>query len=62
MNFLITGVAGFIGFHLSDYLLKKKHKIFGVDDLNSYYEVELKKNRLKILKKKKELFIFKKEN
>lgn len=51
MNFIITGVAGFIGFHLSDYLLKKKHKIFGVDDLNSYYDVELKKNRLKILKK-----------
>jgi UDP-glucuronate 4-epimerase len=45
MNFLITGVAGFIGFHLSDYLLKKKHKIFGVDDLNSYYEVELKKKQ-----------------
>ncbi len=61
MNFLITGVAGFIGFHLSDYLLKKKHKIFGVDDLNSYYEVELKKNRLKILKKKKSFSFLKKK-
>ena len=42
MNFLISGSAGFIGFHLSEFLLKKKHNVYGVDDLNSYYDVKLK--------------------
>ena len=51
MNFLISGSAGFIGFHLSEFLLKKKHTVYGVDDLNSYYDVKLKKSRLDILKK-----------
>ena len=51
MNFLISGSAGFIGFHLSEFLLKKKHNVYGVDDLNSYYDVKLKKSRLDILKK-----------
>ena len=49
---LITGCAGFIGFHLSKYLLNEKnYKIIGIDNLNSYYDVGLKKDRLKILKK-----------
>ena len=51
MKILITGCAGFIGFHLSKYLLKKKHSIYGVDNLNDYYSVEYKRERLKILKK-----------
>ena len=42
MNFLISGSAGFIGFHLSEFLLKKKYNVYGVDDLNSYYDVKLK--------------------
>ncbi len=49
MNILVTGAAGFIGFHASLFLLKK-HKVFGIDNLNNYYEPSLKKNRLKILK------------
>ena len=49
MNILITGAAGFIGFHLSKKILQKGHKVFGVDDLNAYYEVKLKKDRLKKL-------------
>ena len=53
MNILITGVAGFIGFHTSLSLLKKKKNIFGIDDVNPYYDVKLKKDRLKILKKTK---------
>ena len=50
MNILVTGAAGFIGFHTSLLLLKQKNNIFGVDNLNNYYDVKLKKDRLKILK------------
>ena len=49
---LITGVAGFIGFHFAKRLLKHSNfKIIGVDNLNNYYSVSLKKERLNILKK-----------
>ncbi len=52
MQILITGVAGFIGFNLSKYLLKSKNfKIFGIDNLNNYYSKSLKIDRLKELKK-----------
>ena len=50
MNILVTGAAGFIGFHTCLSLLTK-HKVFGLDNLNNYYDVNLKKSRLKILKK-----------
>lgn len=46
---LITGGAGFIGFHLSKLLLEKGEQIIGIDNLNDYYEVSLKEARLKIL-------------
>ena len=59
MNILITGVAGFIGFHLAQNLLKKKNKIYGIDNFDDYYSVNLKKKRINILKKKKN-FIFSK--
>ena len=59
MKILITGCAGFIGFHLSKYLLtKKKLIIYGIDNLNNYYDLELKKNRLSLLKKNKNKFHF----
>ena len=48
---LITGCAGFIGFHLSTYYLKKNQRIIGIDNLNSYYDKKLKLRRLKELKK-----------
>ena len=48
---LITGAAGFIGFHISLYLLKKGKKVIGIDNLNNYYLPKIKKNRLKILSK-----------
>ncbi len=51
MNILVTGCAGFIGFHLSKFLLSKNIRVFGVDNLNSYYDVNLKKERLKVLGK-----------
>ena len=48
MNILITGCAGFIGFSFSKYLLKNKNnKVFGIDNLNSYYSTKLKKARIK---------------
>ncbi len=52
MNVLITGHAGFIGYHLTKRLLNdiKIKKIFAIDNLNNYYDVKLKKNRLKELK------------
>ena len=57
MNILVTGCAGFIGFHLTFNLLKnKKYKIVGIDNLNNYYDHRLKIDRLTILKKKKLIF------
>ena len=48
---LVTGSAGFIGFHLCKELLKKKIFVIGIDNLDNYYDVNLKKKRLQILKK-----------
>lgn len=45
----ITGAAGFIGYHLALRLLAKGHAVHGMDNLNAYYEVALKKERLKRL-------------
>lgn len=43
---LVTGAADFIGFHLSQWLLKAGHQVVGVDNLNDYYSVQLKYDRL----------------
>ncbi|WP_417745591.1 NAD-dependent epimerase [Rosistilla oblonga] len=50
MKYLITGAAGFIGFHLSQYLLARDHNVVGIDNLNDYYSVDLKNSRLSQLK------------
>ena len=47
MNILVTGSAGFIGFHLTKKLLQLGNTVTGIDNLNDYYDVELKLNRLK---------------
>lgn len=49
-RYLITGGAGFIGFYLSKALLEKGAEVAGLDNLNDYYEVSLKEDRLAILK------------
>ena len=45
MKILITGTAGFIGFHLAKRLLSMGHQVFGVDNFNDYYSVQLKRDR-----------------
>ena len=50
---LITGSSGFIGFHLSKKLLQKGNKVHGYDSMNNYYDVNLKRSRLNLLKKNK---------
>ena len=39
MNYLLTGAAGFIGYHVAEKLLKKRKKVYGVDNLNQYYDI-----------------------
>ena len=50
MSILITGCAGFIGFHLTRKLLQNEINIVGIDNLNDYYDKHLKSSRLKELK------------
>lgn len=57
MKILITGVTGFIGFHLANLLLVKNHDVVGIDNLNNYYEQSLKEDRL-IIMKKHDNFVF----
>ena len=53
MRVLVTGNCGFIGFHFSNFLLKKNYKVYGIDSINNYYDIKLKKNRLKLLNRYK---------
>ena len=50
MKFLVTGCAGFIGFHIARKLIRDGHKVIGIDNINSYYDLKLKKDRLNTLK------------
>jgi UDP-glucuronate 4-epimerase len=51
LNILVTGAAGFIGFHVSRRLLAEGHRVTGFDNLNPYYDVTLKQARLQELSK-----------
>ena len=46
LKILVTGVAGFIGFHLTKRLCDEGHHVIGIDNLNDYYDVQLKRDRL----------------
>lgn len=50
---VVTGAAGFIGFHLAQRLLGRGDDVAGIDNLNDYYDVELKRDRLAILERQK---------
>ncbi len=55
MNILLTGGAGFIGFHATRALLARGHQVVGIDELNAYYDPALKHARLAELGEGKEL-------
>ena len=55
---LVTGAAGFIGYHVCKNYLRKGYNVIGIDNLNSYYSVKLKKDRLRDLYKIKKKLIF----
>jgi len=61
MKILVTGAAGFIGFHTSKQLLELGYDVIGLDNLNNFYDINLKIDRLKILQKSKS-FTFHKNN
>ena len=53
MKILVTGAAGFIGYHLVESLLKDDHEIIGIDNFNGYYDVNLKRARIDNIQNKK---------
>ena len=59
MKILVTGAAGFIGFHLIKKILNKNKKVIGIDNINSYYDTNLKKDRINNLKKYKKFSFYK---
>ncbi|MFD2036867.1 NAD-dependent epimerase [Belliella marina] len=58
MKYLITGTAGFIGFHLTNALIKRGDEVFGVDNINDYYDVNLKYSRLEAAGVKREAIAY----
>ena len=50
---MVTGCAGFIGMHLCQSLLRDGYEVFGIDNINSYYDKKIKVDRISILKKYK---------
>ena len=59
MKILVTGSSGFIGFHLIKKLVIENNKVVGVDNLNNYYDVKIKRDRNKILNKSKNYIFYK---
>lgn len=61
MTILITGTAGFIGFHLTKRLLEAGHQVIGLDNVNDYYDPTLKRSRLTILEEMQEKDVIQKD-
>lgn len=59
MKILVTGAAGFVGFHLSKTLLENDFEIVGLDNINDYYDTKLKEDRLAILNNKEQFKFYK---
>ena len=58
MSILVTGAAGFIGFHLCRKLIQSSINVIGIDNINDYYDISLKEKRLEILNNLAILFDF----
>lgn len=58
MKYLITGINGFVGFHLANKMLEDGYEVIGIDNNNDYYDQNLKKNRNKKLNEEKNILIF----
>ena len=58
MKYLVTGVAGFIGSKVAEYLLADGHRVVGLDNMNDYYDIRLKEHRLGLLKHKQKFDFF----
>jgi UDP-glucuronate 4-epimerase len=58
MKILVTGVAGFIGFHVANYLLSRGDTVVGIDNINDYYDIRLKQERLQELATNKNSSVF----
>ena len=59
LKILVTGCVGFIGFHVCHFLSTKDYNVIGIDNVNTYYDTKLKKDRLKILKQSKKFRFYK---
>ena len=58
MKILISGAAGFIGYHLAKQLCQnRKFNVLGIDSINGYYSKKLKKKRISLLRKNKNFFL-----
>jgi len=57
MRILVTGAAGFIGFFLIKLLCKNNYEVIGIDNLNTYYDVNLKKKKITNFKEIQKFFI-----
>jgi UDP-glucuronate 4-epimerase len=58
MTTLVTGAAGFIGFHVSERLMARGEEVIGLDNVNCYYSVELKRDRIAELERRHNSFTF----
>ena len=56
MKIIVTGSCGFIGFHVTKKLLDLNYNVIGIDNINNYYDIKLKKIGLKFLKLIKNFF------